>query len=128
MSKSDDVPAGALLPGRVGLFVRLVCQPGARTAALDVINRYMDRLGEEPGTEAYIVAVDPESGDAIWLYEWFRDTEALEAHRNSEPFAEMITELTPVVETPASMMRIDPLRVHLHRAVVEGRTLDQMFE
>ena len=73
-----DQPLGALLPGRVGLFVRLVCKPGGRTAALDAMNRYMDALANEPGTEAFIVAVDPNEDDILWLYEWFRDNDALD--------------------------------------------------
>ena len=34
----------ALLPGRLGIVVRLVSQPGARLALLDAVNRYADNL------------------------------------------------------------------------------------
>ena len=44
-----------------------------RAAALDVLNRYVDDLDQEPGTEAFLVCVDPDDADVVWLYEWFRD-------------------------------------------------------
>lgn len=122
-----DGPVGALLPGRVGLFVRLVCKPGGRTAVLDAMNRYMDALAGEPGTEAFIVAVDPDEDDIVWLYEWFRDPDALDAHRASAPFHEMMRELPAALAAPPALIRIDPLRMHLQRSVAEGRTVDRIF-
>ncbi len=118
---------GALLPGRVGLFVRLVCRPGGRTAALDAMNRYMDALAGEPGTEAFIVSVDPEADDIVWLYEWFTDHDALDAHRASTAFHTMMAELPAVLAAPPALIRVDPLRMHLKRAVAEGHTVDRMF-
>lgn len=122
-----DRPLGALLPGRVGLFVRLVCKPGGRTAALDAMNRYMDALTSEPGTEAFIVAVDPDEDDILWLYEWFRDKDALDEHRASEPFHQMMAELPAVLAAPPALIRVDPLRMHMQRAVAEGETVDRIF-
>lgn len=127
MGETVDHPAGALLPGRVGLFVRLVCQPGRRTAVLDATNRYMDALEAEPGTEAYIVAVDPKEDDVLWIYEWFTDTEAMEAHRSSEPFGAIMAELPGLLASPPALIRIDPLRIYLQREVAEGHTVDRMF-
>lgn len=120
-------PVSALLPGRVGLFVRLVCKPGGRTAALDITNRYIDGLAHEPGTEAFIVAIDPNEADVLWLYEWFTDDTALGAHRSSEPFHEMMAQLPGVLAAPPALIRIDPLRMHLQRSVAEGSTVDRIF-
>jgi quinol monooxygenase YgiN len=127
VADAPERPVGALLPGRVGLFVRLVCRSGGRTAVLDAMNRYMDGLAAEPGTEAFVLAVDPDEADVVWLYEWFRDAEALEAHRTSEPFHRMMRELPAGLAAPPALIRIDPLRVHLQRAVAEGRTVDHIF-
>jgi quinol monooxygenase YgiN len=127
VSDEPDTSVSALLPGRVGLFVRLVCKAGARTAALDITNRYIDSLAAEPGTEAFIVAVDPNEADILWLYEWFTDDDALTAHRASRPFHEMMSELPGVLAAPPALIRVDPLRMHLQRAVAEGRTVDHIF-
>lgn len=127
MTDQPDTSVSALLPGRVGLFVRLVCKPGGRTAALDVTNRYIDGLAAEPGTEAFIVALDPNEDDILWLYEWFTDDDALVAHRASQPFHEMMAELPAVLAAPPALIRVDPLRMHLQRSVAEGRTVDRIF-
>jgi quinol monooxygenase YgiN len=94
---------------------------------LDALNRYMDALAVEPGTEAFIVAVDPDEDDVVWLYEWFRDADALDEHRASEPFHRMMRELPASLAAPPALIRIDPLRMHLQRAVAEGRTVDRIF-
>jgi quinol monooxygenase YgiN len=123
----DEEPIGALLPGRVGLLVRLVCRPGGRTAALDVINRYMDVLSSEPGTEMFTVAVDPNEDDILWFYEWFTDDAALDAHRANPAFHELMSALPPVLAAAPALVRIDPLRMHLQRSVAEGHTVDRIF-
>lgn len=118
---------GALLPGRVGLLVRLVCQQGAREAVLDSVNRYMDKLGSEPGTEAFVLALDPDEGQVIWLYEWFTDEDALVEHRSSNGLQSMMSELPELLTSPVAVIRIDPLRMHVQRRVVDGQTIDGVF-
>jgi quinol monooxygenase YgiN len=118
---------GALLPGRVGLLVRLVCKEGVREAVLDSVNRYMDGLVEEPGTEAFLLALDPDAGQVVWLYEWFTDEAALDEHRSSDGLRSMMEELPELLESPVALIRIDPLRMHVHRRVVDGETVDGVF-
>ncbi len=109
----------ALLPGRVGLFVRLAAHPGGRTGLLDALNRYADEIAAEPNTEAFVIALDPEDEDIVWLYEWFTDEAALEAHRLSEPFTELVTAIPDMLAAPPGLLRIDPLRVDLQMAVLD---------
>ncbi len=118
----------ALLPGRVGMFVRLVAQPGARAGLLDALHRYMDELDAEQGTEAFLVALDPDEEDIVWLFEWFTDEPAMEAHRSTAAFDVMMRELAGVLAAPPALVRIDPLRVHLQRVVTEGRTVSSVFD
>lgn len=127
MAAVKDAPVSALLPGRVGLFVRLVCRPGLRAMTLDALNTYIDRLSEEPGTEAFLVCLDPDDGDVVWLYEWFRDAEALSAHRDAPAFAAMMCALPSHLVSPPALVRVDPLRLHMQRRVLAGETLDGVF-
>jgi quinol monooxygenase YgiN len=112
-----DQPVDAILPGRVGLLVRIPVLPGLRAAALDVLNRYVDDLHEEPGTEAFLVCVDPDDDDVVWLYEWFRDDAALEEHREAPVFARLMSELPPLIGENPGIMRLDPLRLRMSSAV-----------
>jgi quinol monooxygenase YgiN len=115
---SDVGPSvDAVLPGRIGLLVRIPVLAGLRAAALDVLNRYVDDLDEEPGTEAFMVCIDPDDGDVVWLYEWFRDEQALEAHRSAPLFSRLMSELPDLIGENPGIMRLDPLRLRMSRAL-----------
>lgn len=120
---APGVPAQALLPGRLGLLVRLGCAPGQRAALLDALHRYTDGLSEEPGTELFIVHLDPEDADVVWLYEVFRDQDAQDAHRSAEGFAQLMTELPDLLAAPPGILRLDPLRLSLQQ-----RALDEEWD
>jgi len=111
-------PTQALLPGRMGLLVRLQAQPGQRAALLDVLNRYTDGLAEEPGTEVFIVHLDPDDADIVWLYEIFRDENAQAEHRAAEGFATLMTEMPDLLASPPGVLRMDPLRVSMQQDVL----------
>jgi quinol monooxygenase YgiN len=115
----------ALLPGRVGLVVRLHAQPGARPALLDALHRYVDRLDEEPGTESFLVSLDPDDDSVVWLHEWFTDDAAYAAHRESAPFAVLMNEMPAHLADGPGVLRLDPLRLHLSAGLLAGDgTLD----
>lgn len=115
---ANDPMRGALLPGRVGLFVRLATHPGMRPSVLDALNRYADLLRSEPDTELFVIALDPEDDDVVWLYEWFSSEEGLDAHRQSQPFTDLIAEIPDLLASPPGLLRIDPLRLHMQTAML----------
>ena len=108
----------ALLPGRLGMLVRLSAAPGKRAALLDAVHRYSDGLCDEPGTEMFIVHVDPDDDNVVWLYEVFRDASAQEDHRATEGFARLMTEIPDLLATPPGILRLDPLRMSLQEGVL----------
>jgi quinol monooxygenase YgiN len=120
MENQEDKPVDALLPGRLGLVVRLVAQPGGRLALLDAVNRYADNLEEEPGTEAFVVSLDPEDKDVAWLIEWFSNQTAFEDHRKAKGFEKLMQELPGLLSQPPGILRIDPLRMFVQREVIDG--------
>jgi quinol monooxygenase YgiN len=110
---SEQPAIDAVLPGRIGMLVRIPVLPGMRPAALDVLNRYVDDLDQEPGTEAFLVCVDPVDQNTVWLYEWFRDERALEEHRSAPLFGRLMEELPGLVGESPGIMRIDPIRLRI---------------
>ena len=114
---NDEPAIDAVLPGRIGMLVRIPTLPGMRAAALDALNRYIDDLDQEPGTEAFLVCIDPADPDVVWLYEWFRDEQAVEAHRSAPLFGRLMNELPGLVGESPGIMRIDPLRLRMSNAV-----------
>ena len=107
-------PRQVLLPGRHALLVRLTVKDGMRPALLELLNTYTDGLAEEPGTELFVVSLDPDNVNTVWLYELFRDDEAQEAHRSSAGFSVLMTSMPGLLEGPAAVLRMDPLRMAMH--------------
>ena len=119
MSTPADESRDALLPGRVGLFVRLAAKPGGRALVLDALHRYTDELNHEPTTEVLVIALDPDDEDIVWVYEWFTNEAALEQHRTTKPFSDLIAEIPDLLATPPGLLRIDPLRLHMQTAILD---------
>jgi len=112
-------PVQALLPGRKAMVVRLTCKSGMRPALLDALNTYADGLAEEPGTEVFMLSLDPENEDLVWLTEVFKDDDAENEHRSSRGFATMISELNALLEEPPAVLRMDPLRLVMQETLLQ---------
>ena len=100
------------------MLVRLTASEGMRPALLDALHRYSDGLEEEPGTEVFVVHVDPDDANIVWLYEIFRDDDAQNDHRAAEGFAQLMTELPDVLGAPPAILRLDPLRMSLQEQLL----------
>jgi quinol monooxygenase YgiN len=100
------------------MLVRLTATEGMRPALLDALHRYSDGLEEEPGTEMFVVHLDPDDANIVWLYEIFRDDDAQEEHRAADGFAQLMTELPDVLGAPPAILRLDPLRMSLQEQVL----------
>lgn len=108
-------PQDELLPGRNGLMVRLLAKPGQRPALLDCLHRYTDELVHaEPLTEAFVMCLDPQELNAVWLFEWFNGPDGQDQHRASAPFAQLIQELQQVLAEEPQVLPLEPLRMHLN--------------
>ena len=111
-------PRTALLPGLRSLMVRLTANAGMRPALLDLLNTYADGLAEEPGTELFIVSMDPGDANIVWLYEIFADEDAENAHRASDGFAALMAAMPPLLDGPPAVLRTVPLRMSLQEQVL----------
>jgi len=108
-------PLQDLLPGRQGLMVRLLAQPGGRPALLDALHRYADALADaEPQTEAFVMCLDPQEANAVWLFEWFSGPDGQDQHRASQPFAALVSELSGILAEEPQALPLEPLRMHIN--------------
>ena len=120
MAEAEEVfaPRSVLLPGRRSLMVRLTCNEGMRPALLDVLNSYADGLGEEPGTELFVVSLDPDDETIVWLYEIFKDEDAENEHRASNGFQSLMQSMPPLLASPPAVLRTVPLRMSMQADVL----------
>jgi len=116
--QTQEEPRQVLLPGRRSLLVRLTCKPGLRPALLEVLNTYTDGLAEEPGTEVFIVSLDPEGENTVWLFEVFKNEQAQVEHQSAAGFAVMMQAMPPLLDGPPAVLRMDPLRMSMQEGLL----------
>jgi quinol monooxygenase YgiN len=114
-----DAPVQALLPGRKAMVVRLTAKAGMRPALLDTLNTYADGLAEEPGTEVFLVSMDADDDNLVWLFEVFKDEDAETEHRASQGFATMVGSLNELLEGAPAILRMEPLRLVMQESLLE---------
>ena len=115
---SANAPVQVLLAGRTASLIRLTCKPGLRPAMLDVLNNYLDRLGEEPGTEILTISIDPENDDLVWMYEVFANEDAQRDHMQAPALGEMLPQMQELLDGPPAVLRMMPLRLSLQETVL----------
>lgn len=113
VTESPGAPHTRLLPDRHGLVVRLESNPGARPAVLDALHRYADRLDQEPETELFVISLDPDDSEVVWLHEWFHQEAGIRAHQAAPAFVALMSELSDTLAAAPGVMRFQPLRMHL---------------
>ncbi len=66
---------------RIALNVEIECTPGSRENVLDALASHRERcLAGEPGTLQFEIMVPSDDPARIYLFELYRDDEALKAH------------------------------------------------
>jgi quinol monooxygenase YgiN len=117
-SLEGNEPRQLFIAGRKSALIRLTCSAGMRPALLEVLNTYVDSLADEPGTEMFMVHLDPDDENNVWLYETFLDDNAAVAHRSTEGFAKMMNDMPPLLEGPPAILRMEPLRMSVQESVL----------
>ncbi|HZU66594.1 MAG TPA: putative quinol monooxygenase [Ktedonobacteraceae bacterium] len=73
------------------LAVTYIIQPGHEAEALDLFHKMTEHTHKEPGNVLYIVHRSPNDPRRFFLYEQYKDQDALEAHRSADYFTQFIT-------------------------------------
>lgn len=100
------------------MLVRLNCQAGMRPALLEVLNTYTDGLAEEPGTEVFVVSLDPDAENTVWLFEVFKDEQAQIAHQSAAGFAVLMNAIPALLDGPPAVLRMEPLRMSMQEGLL----------
>ncbi len=77
----------------VGDFRVIRIQHGKREEYLRLMLPLCRQVVLETGTLIYLLHTDHEEPDTVWLYSRFRDRAALEAHRSTPVYAEVMKQI-----------------------------------
>lgn len=105
------------------MVVRLEAHPGGRAAVLDALHRYADQLAAEPATELFVISLDPDDREVVWLHEWFHQQAGIDAHRAAPAFGQLMSELSTTLVSPPGVMRFQPLRMHVVSDLLQDEPL-----
>lgn len=81
-------------------FVKVVAKEGRRADLLVALNELFNYLlTHEPKCEAYVVHLDNDDLDAVWVYELYQGPDGLVDHRASPVLARLRKDVFPQIVT-----------------------------
>jgi quinol monooxygenase YgiN len=94
---------------KTAAFVKLVAHPGGREELLAVLRPVVDAIAAEEGTEVYSLHLDRGDDNAVWLFELYRDDDALAEHTSTVAMKELLAALPGLLERPPEMSFTTPV-------------------
>ena len=95
---------------KVSMWVKLAIKPGTRDDAAAAIQVAIDNVQSEPGTEIYILHVDPNDENVLYFYELYASGDALGAHAGSDWFKAFGPTLAPFLAGAPEMKMLSPIK------------------
>jgi quinol monooxygenase YgiN len=87
---------------KILLIVELQPKPGLQEQLVTLIRPIGEAARLEAGTLSFTIGTDSDAG-TVWLSESYRDQTALDHHRASEPFQNMVTKIGDLLAAPFKM-------------------------
>jgi (4S)-4-hydroxy-5-phosphonooxypentane-2,3-dione isomerase len=93
----------------VAKLVRMRVADGRRADLAAILEPVRAAAAEDPGTEAWSLHGDRSDPDLVFIYERYRDQEALEAHDQLPVLREAIAQVGAVLQGPPEVIEADVL-------------------
>lgn len=93
---------------KISVIVRIPLKSGTKDQLLAAYSPMFERVNDEVGTEVYILSEDPADDNVVWMFELYRDSEAMGAH-NSDVLAALIADVNELVDGEAEINILNPL-------------------
>jgi quinol monooxygenase YgiN len=111
---TDDGNRGDTIMTKVGVIAKITAAEGRRDEVAEGLKKMIPTVEGEEGTELYILHEDTGSEDVLWMYELYRDAEALGTHSSSPAMAELMGALG------GDLMGAPPELIVLHPVTAKG--------
>jgi quinol monooxygenase YgiN len=93
---------------QTSLFVKMVFQPGKRDEGVAALATMLPQVESEDGTLVYSFHADAGEEDTVWIFELYRDGDALTAHGSSDAMKAMFGSLNGLLAEPPMMVMATP--------------------
>jgi quinol monooxygenase YgiN len=100
---------GALLMAKYGLCGRIVATSGNGEKLAGYLLDAASALQEVEGCDLYLVSLDPDDVDSVWVVEVWESAEAHQASLSLEAVQELIQQARPVIASMAERFEMSTL-------------------
>ena len=95
----------------VSVFASFRPRAGSEDTLRSLLMWMVERTRAEPGCERYDLYEEPEAQGSLHLFERYRSTEALAAHRATEHYVEYRRQVADLLEEPIRVVVLDAVDV-----------------
>ena len=92
------------------MVAKLTAVPGGRDELADRIESAFPEFEQESGTLVYVVAEDAADADVLWLFEYYRDEEALDVHLAGDAEIALQAVVDDLTAVPPEIVVLNPIR------------------
>ncbi|MDQ1395238.1 MAG: hypothetical protein QOG64_497 [Acidimicrobiaceae bacterium] len=93
---------------KVAILAKMSAQPGKRDALVEALKPMIEAVGDEPGTEVYVLHTANDEPDVVWFYELYTDQDSLTAHAGSEAMKQLGGSLRDLLAGRPELIMLGP--------------------
>lgn len=94
---------------KIAVVAKLTAADGKRDALVAAMGPMMEAVEAEAGTEVYALHTDLGDENAVWVYERYTDSAALDVHSSSEAMAAFGASLGDLLGGAPEIMLLEPV-------------------
>jgi quinol monooxygenase YgiN len=95
---------------KVAMVAKMTALEGRRDELVQTLDKLLDAVAGEEGTEVYALHLDAADGDVVWFYELYTDMDALTVHGGSEAMQAAGPELGALLAERPELIFLTPVR------------------
>ena len=92
------------------MVAKMTAVEGKRDELVATLDRLLEAVAGEEGTEVYAMHLDAADADVVWFYELYADMDALTAHGGSEAMQAVGPDLTTLLAGRPELTFLTPVR------------------
>jgi quinol monooxygenase YgiN len=95
---------------KVAMVAKMTAVEGKRDELVATLDRLLEAVAGEEGTEVYALHLDSADADVVWFYELYTDMDALTVHGGSEAMQAVGPDLSALLAGRPELTFLTPVR------------------